>query len=59
MRNCITDPVALPRVNASEMVALSQPSSSSMDEKNTPSTGPNMGAMPNAATVDAQTTAQP
>ena len=30
-----------------------------MDEKKTPSTGPNIGAMPNAATVDAQTMAHP
>ena len=55
----MTDPVALPRVNASEMVARFQPSSSSMDEKKTPSTGPNIGAMPNAATVDAHTIAHP
>ena len=59
MRAWMTDPVALPIVNASAMVARLQPSSSSIDVKKTPSTGPNIGAMPNAATVDAHTTAQP
>ena len=46
-------------VNARAMVARLQPSSLSMEEKKTPSTGPNIGAMPNAETVDAQTMAQP
>ena len=56
---CITDPVMLPMVKASEIVARLHPSSSSIDVKNTPSTGPNIGAIPNAATVDAHTTAHP